>query len=56
MLIKAGVALTEVQARLGHEDFRTTLNMYAEGTRESRQQVATVMVEAFTVATMPAVT
>ena len=46
MLIKAGVAHKEVQARLGHEDIRTTLNMYAESTREGRQQVATVMEEA----------
>jgi integrase len=50
-LIKAGVPHKEVQARLGHQDIRTTLNMYAESTREGRQHVATVMEEALNQAT-----
>jgi len=50
-LIKEGVAHKDVQARLGHEDIRTTLNMYAESTREGRQHVAAVMEEALGKAT-----
>jgi len=50
-LIKEGVAHKDVQARLGHEDIRTTLNMYAESTREGRQHVAAVMEEALSKAT-----
>lgn len=43
MLIMNGVPHKEVQARLGHRDIRTTMNMYAESTKEGRQLVATVM-------------
>lgn len=43
MLIKSGVPHKEVQTRLGHRDIRTTMNMYAESTREGRLLVATVM-------------
>jgi integrase len=43
MLIKSGVPHKEVQARLGHRDIRTTMNMYAESTKEGRLLVATVM-------------
>ncbi|NCX35997.1 MAG: site-specific integrase [Actinobacteria bacterium] len=43
MLIKSGMPHKEVQARLGHRDIRTTMNMYAESTKEGRLLVATVM-------------
>lgn len=50
-LMNESILPKEVQARMGHEDIRTTLNMYVESTKEGRQHVATVMEEALSKAT-----
>lgn len=37
-----------VQEHLGHSDYRTTMNMYVHGMRESKRQIANVMEELIT--------
>ncbi|MDO4902617.1 MAG: site-specific integrase [bacterium] len=40
LLFEAGASVKEVQERLGHEDIKTTMNIYAHVTKEIKEQTA----------------
>lgn len=40
LLFEAGATIKEVQERLGHEDIKTTMNIYAHVTKEVKEQTA----------------
>lgn len=45
MLLQAGVAMKEVQERLGHSKLATTMEVYAHTTKESRKQTVDIFEE-----------
>ncbi|MET3634195.1 site-specific recombinase XerD [Streptococcus porcorum] len=40
MLFEAGASIKEVQERLGHEDIKTTMNIYAHVTENVKEKTA----------------
>ncbi|HEM6058892.1 TPA: site-specific integrase [Streptococcus suis] len=40
LLFEAGATVKEVQERLGHEDIKTTMNIYAHVTKQAKEQTA----------------
>ncbi|MEW4354069.1 tyrosine-type recombinase/integrase [Streptococcus pneumoniae] len=40
LLFEAGATIKEVQERLGHEDIKTTMNIYAHVSKETKEQTA----------------
>jgi len=50
-LVNEDVANKDIQARLGHKNISTNLNMYHKNSREGRLHVAAVMEEALSKAT-----
>ncbi|HFI0025852.1 TPA: site-specific integrase [Streptococcus suis] len=40
LLFEAGATVKEVQERLGHEDIKTTMNIYAHVTEQAKEQTA----------------
>ncbi|WP_392387012.1 tyrosine-type recombinase/integrase [Streptococcus suis] len=40
LLFEAGASIKEVQERLGHEDIKTTMNIYAHVTENTKEKTA----------------
>ena len=42
LLFEAGASMKQVQARLGHSNIKTTMNVYAHVTKEGKEETADI--------------